>query len=383
MFKYLAILFTLTAFIYSCNSNRSPGKKNIYDKDYKHLKPKYAKGFDIYKKGNISVIKIKNPWQKAENIEFEYIIYSDSISKEYLYEASSSIKIPIQTAVCLSTTHIGYLEAINKLDVIVGVSGTDFVNDEYLVEKIKNNKIKEVGYEQNINYETIINLKPDVIFAYSIGTENIGYLNKFKELNIPVFYIAEYLEHDPLGKTEWIKVVAEFFGKTKEADSIFNSIEKEYLKTLKIVSNLNNKPKVLTGLPWKGTWFVTGGKSHLANLIHDAGGQYLWRDLEIYRSEPLSLESIFQRGVEADYWINCGDANSIQDLLTVEERIGSLPVIKSGNIYNNNARVNSNGGNDYWESGVMNPHIILKDLIKVFHPDIEFEHQLYYYKKIN
>ena len=370
MARALFILLVFIFFQYSCiTNNSSTTKDNIY-KDFKYLKPKYAQGFDIYKKSNISIIKIKNPWQKAKNIEFEYIIFSDSITKNNEFEGKTTIKIPVRNAVCLSTTHIGYLDALNKLDVITGISGTSYVNNDYINKKIKNNNIKEVGYEQNINYETIININPDLIFAYSIGTENIGYLNKFKEIGIPVFYIAEYLEHDPLGKTEWIKVFAEFFDLTEKADSIFNHIEKEYYDTKKIITNISFKPKVLTGLPWKGTWFVTGGKSHLANLIHNAGGQYLWRDLEIYRSEPLSLESIFQRGVEADYWINCNDASSIEELIRVEERINSLPVIKSGNIYNNNARININGGNDYWESGVMNPHIILKDMIKILHPEI-------------
>ena len=382
MARALFILLVFIFFQYSCiTNNSSTTKDNIY-KDFKYLKPKYAQGFDIYKKSNISIIKIKNPWQKAKNIEFEYIIFSDSITKNNEFEGKTTIKIPVRNAVCLSTTHIGYLDALNKLDVITGISGTSYVNNDYINKKIKNNNIKEVGYEQNINYETIININPDLIFAYSIGTENIGYLNKFKEIGIPVFYIAEYLEHDPLGKTEWIKVFAEFFDLTEKADSIFNHIEKEYYDTKKIITNISFKPKVLTGLPWKGTWFVTGGKSHLANLIHNAGGQYLWRDLEIYRSEPLSLESIFQRGVEADYWINCNDASSIEELIRVEERINSLPVIKSGNIYNNNARININGGNDYWESGVMNPHIILKDMIKILHPEIELDHKLYYYKKL-
>ncbi|MFC2138119.1 ABC transporter substrate-binding protein [Bacteroidota bacterium] len=373
----------LICLIYSCQQRNPKYYNQDTLVDFEQIKPKYARGFEIYKKKDISVIKIKNPWQKAEDIEFNYALISSNDNKDRMDEEYVVINLPIQTIVCLSTTHIAYIDALNELNSIKGISGTSYVNNEFLANNIKAGEVQEVGYEQNINYETIINLNPDIIFAYSIGAENIGYLNKFKEIGIPVFYIAEYLEQDPLGKSEWIKVVAEFFNKTQEADSIFNIIENEYLNIKTIISEIEYKPNVLTGLPWKGTWFITGGKSHLANLIHDAGGQYLWRDMNIYRSEPLSLEAIFQRGVCAECWINCSDANSIQDIIAVDERIKALPIIKKGNIYNNNARINANGGNDYWETGVMNPHIVLKDLLKIFHPEIDLEHELHYYKKLN
>jgi iron complex transport system substrate-binding protein len=35
-------------------------------------------------------------------------------------------------------------------------------------------------------------------------------------------------------------------------------------------------------------------------------------------------------------------------------------------IYNNTLRTNSEGGNDFWESGAVRPDLVLEDLVKIF-----------------
>ena len=135
---------------------------------------------------------------------------------------------------------------------------------------------------------------------------------------------------------------------------------------------MDERPEVMTGLPWKDSWFVAGGRSFAARLIADAGGNYMWRDIQSSEAMPLDLESVFSRAVSADIWINPGVASSIED----------LPVLKKGSIYNNNARMSEGGGNDYWESATVRPDLILADLISVFHPELLRDHSMLYYKKL-
>ncbi|BAL99694.1 MAG: hypothetical protein KatS3mg049_2263 [Caldilinea sp.] len=52
-------------------------------------------------------------------------------------------------------------------------------------------------------------------------------------------------------------------------------------------------------------------------------------------------------------------------------------------MYNNNARLNEYGGNDYWEGGLANPDVVLADLIKIFHPELLPDHELVYYRKLD
>ena len=144
-----------------------------------------------------------------------------------------------------------------------------------------------------------------------------------------------------------------------------------------------DKPKVLTGLPWKGTWYIPGGNSYLARLIEDAGGDYIWKNESADESIPLDFETVFMKAQQADTWINPGAANRKADILSVDERLGDLPVYHSDKIYNNNAIQNDIGGNDYWESGIMQPDSILLDLVYIFHPELLPQHNLKYYKTIN
>ena len=139
---------------------------------------------------------------------------------------------------------------------------------------------------------------------------------------------------------------------------------------------------ILSGLPWKGAWYVPGGKSFAAQFIKDAGGSYLWDENRSTEALPLDLEMVYEKALKADCWINPGAASSIKDILQVDKRLGGLDVIKTGMVFNNNAVVNINGGNDYWESGVTNPHLILKDLVKIFHPELLPDHNFIYYKKL-
>jgi iron complex transport system substrate-binding protein len=127
---------------------------------------------------------------------------------------------------------------------------------------------------------------------------------------------------------------------------------------------------------------MAGGRSHAAQLIEDAGGAYLWRDNPSTQAVPLDLEAVYLEAVKADIWINPGAANSIADIRLLDERLGDLEVLKNGHVYNNNARISSGGGNDYWESGTVRPDLILADLISVFHPDLLTDHSYLYYRKL-
>jgi iron complex transport system substrate-binding protein len=127
---------------------------------------------------------------------------------------------------------------------------------------------------------------------------------------------------------------------------------------------------------------MAGGKSFAAQLMKDAGGDYLWSDHPSAQAVPLDLESVYMRAVNADIWINPGAAGSLTDILLLDERLGDLEVVKKGHVFNNNARSSATGGNDYWESGTVRPDLVLADLIGVFHPDLLTDHRFVYYRQL-
>jgi iron complex transport system substrate-binding protein len=241
----------------------------------------------------------------------------------------------------------------------------------------------DVGYEANLNKELILKIKPDLIMIYGIGSESAGYVGKLKELGTKVIINADYLETDPLGRAEWIKLFGALFCRESSADSIFNSEVAEYNKLKSFVNNsIITRPKVMLGLPFKDTWYISPGNSFISKLIEDAGGDYLWKDTESSVSMPYGLENVYLRVMKADVWLNIGSVNSRNEISYVDQRLSDLPCFKNDSLFNNNKRITVKGGNDFWESGSLYPHLLLKDLATILHPELFSDHELTYYRKI-
>ncbi|MFC2096290.1 ABC transporter substrate-binding protein [Bacteroidota bacterium] len=377
--NYVFVIIFLIFF--SCDRT----KDNHLNKDNKETSNsivlKYAKGFSIEEKDNCKLITIKNPWQGAEGVEYKYALVNKNEPNPDIADVHI-IKTPIKKVICLSTTHVAFLDVLNETNSIVALSGTKYVNNLRIREKIENKEILDVGYDNSLNYELIASLEPDLVITYGIGGQVASYNQKLNDLGIQTIIIAEYLENDPLGKLEWIKLLSAFFEKEALAFDYFKKVEEEYIELLDLTKEVESKPRVLLGLPWKGTWYVPGGKSFLAKMIKDAGGEYIWKENDSRESLPFDIESIFVNASDANVWINTGTVNNKIDILKTDERFINFEPYNKGQIFNNNLRMSQSGGNDYWETGLVDPHIVLKDMIKIFHSEILPEHKLVYYKII-
>lgn len=384
-FKTTSILFFLFFLLFSCiqpeDSTNSEG--NSYTEFGKKYKNQKARGFTIQKSENYTVLDVFNPWQGAEELNFRYILAKDKRQvPDPLLQNSTFITLPINRIVCTSTTHIAFLESLDKENTIVGISGSDLINNEKIRQGIRSGEIRDIGYGRELNYETLISLKPDLIMLYGVESEMTGFIQKMDELNISVVMNGEYLEEEPLGKYEWIKFMASFFRMEDTAEILFDSVASEYMKLQEKVSTLNYNPLVMTGLPWKDVWYISPGNTSMANYIEHAGATYLWNDLKSQRAIPMDLEAVYNKSANAEYWINPGAANKLSYILNIDSRFQNFQPFQKGKIFNNNARLNESGGNDYWESGIVHPDIVLKDLIRIFHPEILPDHELVYYKEI-
>jgi len=378
--RYFPLLFGFLVYLLSsCGQN--PNKQQDIELDDMELLPvAYAQGFSISEVSGGFLLTVTNPWQDAQEVRYRYFLgKGDLISDKKGF--NETIPAPVKRIVCLSTTHIAYIDRLGESDAIVGVSGTGFVSNLTVRERIELGYVKDVGYEQALNYELLVSLKPDVVLAYGVGAEMAGYLQKLKDMRIPVIFIGDYLEENPLGKAEWLKVFGLLVGKYQQADSLFAIIASEYNDIKTSLPADISKPKVFINLPWKDVWYFPGGQGYMANLIADAGGNYSLTHLMGSKSYPFSIENALEYAANADVWINTGTVNSLSEIVNELPIVKGMPILTHGRVFNNNNRVNSTGGNDFWESGVVNPHIIIKDLIKIFHPN-HLDHDLVYYKEL-
>jgi iron complex transport system substrate-binding protein len=342
-----------------------------------------AQRIRIEKKRDFTKVIIINPWQGAQGVNLEYNLVRRGSKLPDGLDSLAVIFVPLRKIICMSTTHIAMISVLGEENSIAGMSGPGFIFSESLSKKVTQGLIEDVGYEANMNKELILKIRPDIIMIYGIGSESSGYVGKIRELGVKVVFNADYLETEPLSKAEWIKFFGALYCKEHLADSIFESESQSYnsLK-LYISRNVTDKPKVLLGLPFKDTWFVSPGNSYISRLIGDAGGNYLWQDTRSSISMPFGIENVYLYALNADYWLNIGSANTTMDISSVDQRLQELPCFKMGNLYNNNKRIAANGGNDFWESGAVYPHLILKDIATILHPDLFSGTELFYYRKI-
>jgi iron complex transport system substrate-binding protein len=342
-----------------------------------------AERFSIIETDSCTIVTIINPWQGAEGINQVYYLVKRENDLPLKVDSESIIYVPLRRIICMSTTHLAMIAALGETDAIVGVSGAGYVYNNSISDRIEKGFINDVGYEAGMNSELIIKSAPDLVMVYGVGSESAGYVGKIKELGIKVMFDADYLETDPLGKAEWIRLFGALFCKEEIADSIFSSVSQSYeqLKTL-ISMNTDSRPGVLLGLPFKDTWFVSPGNSYISRIIKDAGGTYLWQDTESQVSMPLSLENVYLQSLKAEFWLNTGSANSKSEIISFDTRLKDIPCFREGKLFNNNKRTTPEGGNDYWESGALYPHLILKDIASILHPDLFGDHELFFYRKI-
>lgn len=370
--RWMCYIFVLA--LTACMHSRNV---DIDDYDISVYTPRYSSNFDIKgADGKESVIiSVKNPWQGAEDVNTQLFVSRNGDATPEGYDGQV-LNGEAKRVVAMSSTHIAMLEAVDADDTVVGVSGIDYITNPDI--QARKGEIGDIGYEGNINYELLLSLDPDLILLYGInGASSME--GKLKELGIPFMYVGDYLEESPLGKAEWLVALAEVVGKRAEGKKIFAEIPVRYNALKEIVAEKTSaKPSVMVNTPYGDSWLMPSTESYVAQLITDAGGELIYKKNTGNSSVPIDLEEAYKLTSEADIWLNVGMSNSLDDLKTLCPKFIDTRCFTNGSVYNNNLRTNAVGGNDYFESGVVSPDIILRDLIKIFHPELIKEDFVYY-----
>jgi iron complex transport system substrate-binding protein len=229
----------------------------------------------------------------------------------------------------------------------------------------------------------MIDLNPDWVQISTMGND-LSSLELLKKAGIPAILNGDYLEQHPLGRAEWIKVTGALLGKSNEADSIFRALEKDYLDAIALVQRKNLKrPRVLAGIMYQDVWYLPGGDSWAAKLLESAGADYLFSNIEGTGSAELGYEYVLDRGMDADVWIGVADFPSLEEMGAADRRYQDFKAFQTGEVYTYALKKGPTGGLEYFELGYLRPDWILKDLIKVFHPELLPDYQPYFYQKID
>lgn len=388
--RSLSYLLVLVAFI-SCKTEQ---KETVSDSilienstqklDTVITQLKYAEGFSVENYSNYKVLTITKPWPKAEKV-YKYVI----ISKENMAKATFAtdeydgiIVNPVENIVVTSTTHIPALELLGAEQSLVGFPGTDYISSEKTRERIANGKIRELGKNEGINTEVLLEINPNVVIGFGVDGVNKTF-ETVKKAGIPVIYNGDWVESSALAKAEWIKFFGVLFNKEKEADSIFNQIETDYLAAKQLAQNAKTQPTVLCGAMHKEVWYLPNGSSPEAQFLKDANTNYLWKNTSGNGSLALSFEAVLDKAKDAELWLSPSYYTSFEQLEKANTLYTNFEAFKTKNIYTFSNTTGKTGGVLYYELGTARPDLVLKDIIKVCHPELLKDYKPYFFKKLN
>ena len=292
------------------------------------------------------------------------------------------IRTPVQRVVVTSTTHLGLVELLDARDCLVGVGQADMIYDEAIRRRVQRGEIQEVGTDGALNVEWVLSLQPDLVMVSSTPGVGTSQYQPLIDAGIPVIVNAEWQEASPLGKAEWVKLMAVLLQREADANQRFAAVVTAYDSVAQRVQSVRDQPRVLTGSPFQGSWYVPGRNSYVGQLLRDAQATWPWAQDTTAVSFNVALETVYPHGLEADYWINAGLAQQLSALDQADERLRSFRPYQQKQVYNHYRRTTAAGGNDYYEGGTVRPDRVLADLIEIFHPEV-LDHTLYYYQRLD
>lgn len=376
---------------HTTDNTHTPGISMETTKDSRDLfpdkaYPEYAKGYSVEYHGTYKVVQIHDPWgRQAENQTYLLVQRGEKVPDGY--PEARVFFIPVTSVIALSATQLSYITELNETSSIKGINNINLVYDQALHELVRKGKILEIGsgtlsMASSLKTETMIELEPDVAFCSATGNREYDNQYKLQEAGLKPAITAESSENHLLGRAEWIKYYALYYNKEKMASEVFERIQTNYTAIRVKTKNVTYRPTLFSGIDYQGTWYAPGGNSYVAQLFRDAGGDYVLVNDTKSGDKPLDLEIVYERAHDAEFWINTGVGDDIERLLALDSRYSKFTAVKTGRIYHFTARVNVYSGNDYWQSGIIHPDIILADLVKILHPELLPDHELYYYRHI-
>ena len=341
----------------------------------------YAKGLEIYHHKGYSILMITHPWPDAK-IPFTYILQEKNGIIPDSLQQYPRISVPIQSIVVTSTTHIPALELLGVENTLVGFPNTDFISSPKTRKRIDSGQVKEVGTNETLNPEILIDMSPDVIVSFGLNNSNPT-LDNLQKSGLKVLLNGDWNEQSPLGKAEWIKFFGALYGLDAKAKTIFTSIEKEYQTTLALAKKATYKPTVLSGAMYQDQWFVPQGESWMALFLKESQSNYLWANTTGTGSLTLPFETILEKAQTAEFWIAPGDFSSLKEMNISNPHYAKFEAFKNKKVYSYALHKGAKGGILFFEWSSTRPDWVLKDLIAIFHPELLPNHRPYFFEKLN
>ncbi|MFC2128131.1 ABC transporter substrate-binding protein [Bacteroidota bacterium] len=326
-------------------------------------------------------VTIHSDYKKSDK-KYEYLLVPKTSEVPKHGTSIQVIRTPIEKIVVTSSSHVPLLELLNEEQTLVGFPDTSFISSVKTRDLIESGSVKNLGKTEYINTEVLLDIKPELVMSFAVDKPNKSF-EMIQKLGVPILLNGDWLEETPLGRAEWIRLFGVLYNKEQQADSIFSSIKNQYNASKKIAKKALNNPTVLSGAIFQGVWYLPAGESFMAKYFEDAQTNYLWKDSKGKGSLSLGFENVFDKAQKADYWIGCSLITNKQQLLSENSHYQKFDPVINNQMYTYAKFKGVTGGLFYFELGPIRPHIILKDIIKIAHPELLPDYKPYFFSKVD
>ena len=363
IFQCMPFILLLSVLLTSCMHRQSV--PHATDADTLNLR--HAKYLTLVEHEDYTEVLIRNPWNDSKLLQRFMINKGDNVGLRHVDGASllsSSNRLAVFT-----TTHANLFEELGGIDAVAGVCETEYIANPRLCEALSAGRIRDLGSAMTPDRERIISLAPDLILLSPY--ENASTYGNLESLGIPIVQCADYMETTALGRAEWMRLYGRLVGKAREADSLFLAVEAQYYALQSLTDSIASeaRPSVLFDTKNGSAWYVPGGRSTMAQLIHDAGGRYLFADNPKSGSVPLAFETVLDRGEQAHVWLirynNSRQRMTLPDLGSIYQPYTLFRAYRSGQVYGCNSAELT-----FYEETPFHPERLLRDYICILHPTL-------------
>ena len=338
---------------------------------------KHAENLTLLKGEGYIEARLRNPWDTTAMLRTYILVDKDQEVPEQLPEGTL-VRTPLSKTIIYSGVHCSLLDQLDATGSIAGVCDLNYILTPIVQKGVQEGRIMDAGASLNPDVERIIDLHPDGILLCPF--ENSGGFGRIGKLNVPIIECADYMETSALGSAEWIRFYGLLFNQSAKADSIFAMVEKNYLELKALANQQAYKPLVMCELKSGSAWYVPGGNSTAGKLYNDAGGQYVFSAYTQSGSVPLSFETVFDKAQHADIWLIKYNQETDKTMTSIREDYApyaQFKAFKEKQVYGCNTAYKT-----YYEDFPFRPDLVLKDLIRIFHPALLPEHELNYFSKL-
>lgn len=369
----------LIGWLISCSP--SPEKQEI--QVLEPLPLSYAKGFKIFQGEGFKVIEVLQAYP-GKHDPFRYLVLETKLD-HYDATAYDAVILPrVKRVILTSTTHVPHLDLLGISRLLIGFPDTDLISSELMRKQIRKGKVADLGTGPQGNIEMMVDLDPDLVVFSTLGND-LQQISLLQKAGIPAVLNGEYTEPDPLGRAEWIKFSGALTGKYEESVRVFEEVEAAYQTLKEKISQAKtiHRPTVISGVMYQDIWYAPAGGNWAALFLKDAGADYIFKNKAGTGSLQLNYEYVLDKAMEAGMWIGAADFVTLEQMEEADPRYANFEAYKNGEVYTFTKKRGATGGIEYFELGYIRPDIVLKDLVKILHPELLPDYEPYFYKKLN